>query len=295
MIKNVYLKKCIHGTHGNSRISLVQCKSHSRHQQWSWDPSTSSLIMPHNKGCLTVKSMHAFAPVKLEPCGSNSQHQAWICNKKGHLNLQGLDLHLNAKPNSNKVFVSTEKDKFSKWKTVTDESICTGDRADEKHTGHVQQKIVDMPSLIHKMVNSSESMTLPWTPRVGLNYSTSVTELSSITWTRKDKMVLTEENSTNWKIAMLVLSPLAFTLGLLILILNIQYNKKKKRIPALKSYPRPALGATLARERSLLTATAGSPQRHTKQVSPTPSLRYGEILIEWKDGTVTPLFDNFSY
>ncbi|XP_040436171.1 uncharacterized protein LOC121081312 isoform X2 [Falco naumanni] len=95
---------------------------------------------------------------------------------------------------------------------------------------------------------------------------------------------------TNWKTAMLVLSPLAFILGLIILTLNVHYNKKKKILSALKSSPANSSRADL-REQSPLRR---GPQPYLPP-SRSPSLRRGEILIEWKDGTVTPLFDNANY
>ncbi|CAM5143919.1 unnamed protein product [Natator depressus] len=98
--------------------------------------------------------------------------------------------------------------------------------------------------------------------------------------------------ATNWKTAMLVLSPFAFILGLIILTLNVRYNKKKK-LSALKSYPESCSTAGL-QEQSPLTVTAGSWQRSIPD-SRSPSLQHGEILIEWKDGTVTPLFDNANF
>ncbi|KAL9822309.1 uncharacterized protein GJ701_017054 [Geothlypis trichas] len=97
---------------------------------------------------------------------------------------------------------------------------------------------------------------------------------------------------TNWKTAMLVLSPLAFILGLIILTLNVHYNKKKKILSALKSSPAHSSRADLREPAPL---RRGPPPQPYLPPSRSPSLRRGEILIEWKDGTVTPLFDNINY
>ncbi|MEQ2162848.1 hypothetical protein GOODEAATRI_024133 [Goodea atripinnis] len=88
---------------------------------------------------------------------------------------------------------------------------------------------------------------------------------------------------------MLVLSSLALVLGTVILILNVYSNRRKKVVCVLKSYaPRPEMsvsGSPSTSERAALTEYA----RHYPQSSPT--LQRGEIRIEWKDGTVTPLYE----
>ncbi|KAM9811223.1 uncharacterized protein ACB057_005204 [Neosynchiropus ocellatus] len=93
----------------------------------------------------------------------------------------------------------------------------------------------------------------------------------------------------SWKITMLVLSSLALVLGTAILILNVYSNRRKKVVCVLKSYsPRPEMcvpGSPAANERARLTEHAMRPPNST------PVTQRGEILIEWKDGTVTPLYE----
>ncbi|XP_062874133.1 uncharacterized protein si:dkey-245n4.2 [Trichomycterus rosablanca] len=86
-----------------------------------------------------------------------------------------------------------------------------------------------------------------------------------------------------WKVTMLVLSSLAILLGTVILIFNVYQNRRKKTVVVLKSYS------------SLEEASQpGSPvTKHLTNPSRSPSIRRGEILVEWKDGTVTPLFDTY--
>ncbi|EMP32505.1 hypothetical protein UY3_10346, partial [Chelonia mydas] len=247
LIKNIRLEKCIQVAHHDSgQISLADCKLHSQQQQWRWDPRTKSIVSLKTKQCLTIHKPQEFASAYLEPCGDGAR-QTWACSKKGHLTLHGLGLHLNAKQ-GHKVFVSREKDKFSKWKTLSDETVCAVSPTVAPRLGDLMQEAADALVWVHE--------------------------------------------TTNWKTAMLVLSPFAFILGLIILTLNVRYNKKKK-LSALKSYPESCSRAGL-QEQSPLTVTAGSWQRSIPD-SRSPSLQHGEILIEWKDGTVTPLFDNANF
>lgn len=67
-------------------------------------------------------------------------------------------------------------------------------------------------------------------------------------------------------------------------------HRKKKILSALKSSPANNSRVDLREP----TPLRRGPQPYLPP-SRSPSLRHGEILIEWKDGTVTPLFDNINY
>ncbi|KFQ51830.1 hypothetical protein N334_12402, partial [Pelecanus crispus] len=124
LIRNTQLEKCIRVSHHETNsISLTDCKVRSQHQQWSWDPATSTIVSLQTKHCLSAHKMQKYAVVKLEPCG-DWERQVWSCSKKGRLTLQSSGFHLSTKEGGQKVFVSSEKDKFSRWKTLADETIC---------------------------------------------------------------------------------------------------------------------------------------------------------------------------
>ncbi|KFQ99064.1 hypothetical protein Y956_05035, partial [Nipponia nippon] len=124
LIRNTWLEKCIHVSHYETNsISLTDCKVHFQQQQWSWDPATRTIISLQSKQCLLAHKTQEYAVVKLEPC-RDWEHQVWVCRKKGHLTLQSLGFHLSTKEGGHKVFVLRKKDKFSRWKTLADETIC---------------------------------------------------------------------------------------------------------------------------------------------------------------------------
>ncbi|OWK58778.1 hypothetical protein RLOC_00015083 [Lonchura striata] len=292
LIKNTRLEKCICASHETHSISLASCKEHSQQQRWAWDPDSGTIISLHTKYCLSAHRMHQDSLVKLEPC-ADREHQAWSCSKKGHLTLQSLGFHLGTKEGGHKVFVSREKDKFSRWKTLADETICaaaqTAAQRPRKPTQQVpdtrvwtyETKTIDSPKI--DAVDKESSVSLTDTPLANLFNST-------VSPAKTKQAQLPANEGTNWKTAMLVLSPLAFILGLIILTLNVHYNKKKKILSALKSSPANS---------SRVDLREPTPSRRVPQLylppSRSPSLRHGEILIEWKDGTVTPLFDNINY
>lgn len=135
------MEKCIRVSHHEtSRISLTDCKVHSQQQQWSWDPTTRTIVSLQTKQCLSAHKWQEYVLVKLEPCG-DWERQAWSCSKKGRLSVQGF--HLSTKEGGHKVFFTREKDKFSKWKTLADETICAATRTAALRPSKPTQHAVD--------------------------------------------------------------------------------------------------------------------------------------------------------
>ncbi|XP_054843255.1 uncharacterized protein LOC129334905 [Eublepharis macularius] len=319
LIKNVRLGKCIHvSLHETERIGLSDCKAHSQLFWWGWDVAARAIVSLKTRQCLTVHKPEEFAAAQLEPCGGHV-HQAWGCSKKGHLTLQGMGLHLSTQQGGHKAFLSREKDKFSRWKTWMDEIICTRDLPVAPGPSYPTEKsVVPWERVLQtKVITSAKTPTLPGDPTTTSATPTLETEpdaTSALPSTEEitmepevekhthfkkhagnqKKTASAHHPGTNWKTVMLVLSPLAFILGLVILALNIHYNKKKKTtmLSALKR--RPDKSHQGSYEERLPFSSAS----HKTQIipsSPSPSLKHGEILIEWKDGTITPLFDHMNY
>eukprot|EP00076_Gallus_gallus_P049155 XP_424974.2 uncharacterized protein LOC427400 isoform X1 [Gallus gallus] len=316
LIRNTRLEKCIRVSHHEADgIGLAECMPHSQQQQWSWDPASGTITSLQTNQCLSAHKTREYGLAKMEPCG-NRDRQVWACSKKGHLTLQSLGFHLSAKDGGHKVFVSREKDKFSRWKTLEDETICAAARRATLRPAESMRGVVDTRVWIYesKTIDTSKSDVMERESSVGLTDPPLVNKLNSTVVPVKTKQAYLPEHEdvsynhskkhhgnrgkvtgarlagTNWKTAMLVLSPLAFILGLIILTLNVHYNKKKKILSALKNPPASSSRADLQETSPLQRC----PQPYLPP-SRSPSLRHGEILIEWKDGTVTPLFDNANY
>ncbi|XP_025894838.1 uncharacterized protein LOC112947045 [Nothoprocta perdicaria] len=159
LIKNIRLEKCIHVSHHEpDGIGLTHCKLHSQQQRWSWDPDTKSIISLETKLCLSAYKTREYSLVKLEPCG-DWERQAWACSKKGHLTLQSLGFHLSTKEGGHKVFVSREKNKFSKWKTSADETICAAAWTATPSPAEPTQVTVDRLVQIYETNTSDSSKT----------------------------------------------------------------------------------------------------------------------------------------
>ncbi|XP_077202680.1 uncharacterized protein LOC143841993 isoform X2 [Paroedura picta] len=320
LIKNVRLGQCLHvSPHETEKIGLSDCKPHLPQFQWGWDAASRAIVSLKTRQCLAVQKPQEFAAAQLEPCGDHG-HQSWVCSKKGHLSLQGLGLHLSTQLGGHKAFLSGEKDKFSRWKTWMDEIVCTAGLAVPRRKPVVPWEQVPQSETIRgEIATSSGTPTFLGDPTT--TSSTSATleadlDLNS-TLPRRDGISLAPEeethtprkhaghhrkiagartSGTNWKTMMLILSPLAFILGLIILGLNIHYNKKKKRmLSGPKRYPEKSHPVNYEERLPFSGTPSAGHQTPTILSSPSPSLKHGEILIEWKDGTITPLFDNMSY
>ncbi|XP_072353319.1 uncharacterized protein [Scyliorhinus torazame] len=271
-IKNVHLDKCIRANNENNRISLTECNPDSEQQQWRWDSRLNSIVSLKTERCLTVHKTNEFGTVKLAPCASGHP-QAWTCSKRGHLTLEGFSLHLNVKHKTNKVHVSHEKGKLSKWRTFKDKIICTEANHIWQHEGnHIEVSEAQTE-------NIEKSTNIPVTNYVS---DASYPTFENITHSKEnDKTVRFKlSDGTTWKVTMLSLGAVMLMLGLIILPLNVLYNSRKKKLH----------GGTVAESADEKTSlTTGFKLQH--DASRSPSLRHGEILIEWKDGKITPLFD----
>ncbi|XP_067087574.1 uncharacterized protein si:dkey-245n4.2 [Osmerus mordax] len=313
-IRNELLGKCVQVQDGRPRgvrVVLEECSPASPLQEWQWLPETQALSSVYTGDCLTALRVQQHESVRLQSCSRSGVYsgvdggvaggekeeddkdvQSWMCTKKGHLALQGKGLHLSVRQDSSKIFLSKERGQVSKWRFVGNGTGCN-ERGDG-HRHHHHHHHVVASSLIERSLSvstssnqsqpggSDQNTTDPWSERLPRPQSTAVPEEPSI-------MYFSMDYGMGWKVTMLVLSSLALVLGALILILNVHHNRRRKVVCVLKSYtPAGELsppGSPVPSERAPLTRNALRPPR-----SPAP--QRGEILIEWKDGTVTPLFES---
>nr|XP_060615632.1 uncharacterized protein LOC132765352 [Anolis sagrei ordinatus] len=250
LIKNARLGKCIHVfPHAVDQVGLSECKPHSLHHQWGWDMARRAVVSLATKQCLSVSHLEEFALAQVGVCGGEGPPQGWTCSQKGHLTLQGSGLHLTTKPGGHKAFLAKEKDKFSRWKTLTDEIICAVEPAvtDLGFGDPVEERLDPLDwvpeskstaSLELRMTFPVKATTVPpATIWEDLSNTTSTFPKNEDGGFAEDQERYTHHKKhpkkatgsrhpgTNWKIIMLVLSPVAFILGLVILLLNIHYNR----------------------------------------------------------------------
>ncbi|XP_043096484.1 uncharacterized protein si:dkey-245n4.2 isoform X2 [Puntigrus tetrazona] len=302
LLRNEEMRKCVQVNEGqvSSRLTLQDCRADLDLQEWSWNPETRSISNPQTGGCLTAPQIQEHESVWLQPCGSEQEDregQAWSCSKKGLLTLHGKGLYLSVRHDSSKVFLSKDRGKSSKWRTLANQTVC--EETDSTH--HSQNVLQDSQQTLSTGPRIITQIRY-WHP--GNNDQTSKLKSTETTQTPEasDKPqssvepggpsvnVFTPDYGTGWKMTMLLLSSLALLLGLVILTLNIYQNRRKKTVVVLKSFTPTGEaslpGSPVPSERAPLT-------RHPMKTAQSPSIQRGEILVEWKDGTVTPLFETY--
>ncbi|KAL0979776.1 hypothetical protein UPYG_G00189500 [Umbra pygmaea] len=295
-IRNEQLGECLQVVlqDANPGVGLGQCSPGSMLQEWQWIPESRALSSLHTRECLSGHE-HELS-VQMQPCGPGNEagviteadkrdrtDQAWVCSKKGHLTLLGKVLHLSAHHVSSKVFLSQERGPASKWRTLGNNTVC-GKRDGPHHRHRSTQPAARLPSTIDGVVTPIITEMDPVTEHSHLPETTSAPQGPAMTFFNK-------EYGFGWKVTMLVLSSLALLLGAVMLMLNIHQNRKKKKVLCvLNSYSPMGMasqpGSPMPSERARLTQHPMPPAR-------SPSLQHGEILIEWKDGTFTPLFNSY--
>ncbi|XP_028852523.1 uncharacterized protein LOC114799814 [Denticeps clupeoides] len=278
ILRNEQLWKCVGVKRDQSQaaVMLRDCQPGYAHQEWEWHPESGSLSSMLNGECLSAPGGQEHEAVQLHICQDRSEGQMWSCSKKGHLTLRGTGLHLSARPDSHRIFLSRDRGRASKWRTLDNDTVCSnagsGDskqhRPQQPHLTTIQTHTT-FPTHLNLTAEGDVLVTVqPWE-----NVNPEQPTLTSFT----------TDYGVGWQVAMVVLSSLALLLGLVILVLNIYHNRGKK-VVLLKPCTR-TTASPVPHDRTPLTKSPVAPHR-------SPSLQRGEILIEWKDGTVTPLFDS---
>ncbi|TRY97812.1 hypothetical protein DNTS_014950 [Danionella cerebrum] len=300
VIRNEELRQCVevNEAHLSSSLSLQECRPGSTLQEWHWNPQTRTLSNPKTGGCLTAPLIQEYGGVWLQACSAMEQEhhegQSWSCSKKGLVTLHGKGLHLSTRHDSSKVFISRDRGKGSKWRTLGNRTVC-----EERDTAlHSQNEVQESernlstgPRILTQIrywYSGENEQTSPIKSTEATQTSGASTEPQSSEDPRVN--VYTTDHGTGWKMTMVLLSSLALLLGLVILTLNIYQNRRKKTVVVLKSYTpteeASVPGSPVPSERAPLT-------RHPMSTAQSASIQRGEILVEWKDGTITPLFETY--
>ncbi|KAL2091862.1 hypothetical protein ACEWY4_011660 [Coilia grayii] len=296
---------------GRHRLELVDCQPDSASQEWLWDPESCSIKSLEADECLSAAGTYPkHDGVRLRSChdgDDGGDSQAWTCSKKGHLSLQGFRLYMSLRhsqelPTKTKLLhLSQDRGQASQWRTLSNSTVCGegggGSGMCLRRVPRIVQHPTTTPSTLplslseNKMplntMQMSEDVLVP--DPTGPSTNTSLPFPPPGPFTPEHGMLdfFNMDFGIGWKVAMLVLSSLALVLGFVILILSILQNRKKN-VVVLKSYTRTGEesqpGSPVLHDRAPLT-------KHPMRPAHSPTLIRGEILVAWKDGTVTPLFD----
>ncbi|KFP90421.1 Organic solute transporter subunit beta, partial [Apaloderma vittatum] len=97
------------------------------------------------------------------------------------------------------------------------------------------------------------------------------------------------EDPSTWNYSVLALSFVAMILGLLLLTINIVRNRKRKT-HMYRETVETMQEAELEGKQALMPVQGYSPAETQKQELTPQDQRSGEVVVQWKDGTVTSLY-----
>ncbi|NXJ02077.1 OSTB protein, partial [Psophia crepitans] len=261
LMKNAKVKLCLQASLTNGNLLLEDCNPESDFQDWSWQGD--SLMNHGTQNCLSVVGPDSVVQTSL--CVSTG-YTSWDCSDSLLSPLGRSPGYLVA--NRKGVALSNVRGLKAQWQDVTNRSVC------EKK---VEQGRYFPAALASTRVydHTAGNATLA----LGIARE----ELEELLW------FFRREDPSTWNYSVLALSCVAMILGLFLLAINIVRNRKRK-IHMYGEAVQTAPDVELEAKQALMAVQEYSPATQPKQEPVPQDQRSGEVLVQWKDGTVTPLY-----
>ncbi|NXP14974.1 OSTB protein, partial [Thinocorus orbignyianus] len=264
LMKNAKLKLCLQASASDGSLLMEDCNPDSDFQDWSW--RGDSLVNHGTRSCLSVVGTDR---VQTSLCGSTGS-MTWDCSNLLLSPLGSSQVYLVA--NKKGVTLSNVRSLKAQWQDVADRNIC------EVKAEHDRYFTAALTST-HMYDSRAGNITLP----LGMSQG----ELEDLLW------FFRREDPSAWNYSVLAISLVAMILGLLLLSINIVRNRKRK----LETYggaeqmvPQPELEA----KQALMSMQECSLAEQQKQEPVPQDQRSGDVVVQWKDGTVTSLYSERS-
>ncbi|NWZ53287.1 OSTB protein, partial [Haliaeetus albicilla] len=259
LMKNAKVKLCLQASPMNGDLLLEDCNPESDFQDWSWQGD--SLMNHSTQSCLSV-------------VGAN-RVQTSLCGSLGYTSWDCLNLLLSPVGSSQGYLVANRKgvalDKVrglkAQWQDVADRSVC-------KEKAEQDRYFPAALASTHMYDDTAGNATLT----LGVDPE----ELEELLW------FFRREDSSTWNYSVLALSFMAMILGLLLLAINIVRNRKRKI--HMYSEVETMQQAELEAKQALMPVQEYSPAKPGEQELVPQDQRPGEVVVQWKDGTVTSLY-----
>ncbi|NWI53438.1 OSTB protein, partial [Calyptomena viridis] len=264
LIKNAKFKLCLQASPTNRNLLLEDCNPESGFQDWSWQGN--SLVNRGTQSCLSVSDADR---VQTSVCASTG-YTSWDCSNSLLSPLGTSQGYLVA--NKKGVTLSDVRGLKAQWQDAEDRSVC------EKKAEYNSYFPAALTSpQVHE--HTAGSATLP----LGMDQQ----QLEELLW------FFRREDPSTWNYSVLALSLATLILGLLLLAINIVRNRKRKILmngEELQTVPQAELDA----KQALIPAREHSPAEPQKQEPVPQDQRPGEVMVQWKDGTITSLYTGIS-
>ncbi|KAF1618509.1 Organic solute transporter subunit beta, partial [Eudyptes chrysolophus] len=260
LMKNAKVKLCLQASPMNGDLLLEDCNPESDFQDWSWQGD--SLMNHGTQSCLSMVGANR---VQTSLCNS-AGYTSWDCSNSLLSPLGSSQGYLVA--NRKGVALNSVGGLKAQWQDVADRSVCEEKAEQDRY----------FPAALastHVYGHTAGNMTLA----LGIGQE----ELEGLLW------FFRREDPSTWNYSVLALSFVALILGLLLLAINIVRNRKRK-IHMYREAVQTTQQAELEAKQALMPVQEYSPAELQKQEPVLQDQRSGEVVVQWKDGTVTSLY-----
>ncbi|NXF28855.1 OSTB protein, partial [Nyctibius bracteatus] len=260
LMKNAKVKLCLQASPMDGDVLLEDCHPQSDLQDWSWQGD--SLVNHGTQSCLSVAGADA---VQTSLCGTAGS-TSWDCSNSLLSPLGSSQGYLMA--NKKGVTLGNVRGPKAQWQDVADRSVCEEKAEQDRHfpAALASAQVYD---------HTAGNVTLA----LGMDQE----ELEELLW------FFRREDPSTWNYSILALSFVAMILGLLLLAINIVRNRKRK-LHVYREAAQTTQQAELGAKQALVPVQEYSPAEPPKQEPEPQGERSGEVMVQWKDGTVTSLY-----
>ncbi|NXM34996.1 OSTB protein, partial [Oxyruncus cristatus] len=263
LIKNAKFNLCLQASPINRNLLLENCNPESDFQDWSWQGD--SLVNHGTQSCLSVSGADA---VQTSLCASTG-YMSWDCSNSLLSPLGTSQSYLVA--NRKAVTLGDVRGLKAQWQDAADRSVCEEKTAKAGHDRYFPAALTSPQ--VHE--HTAGSATLP----LGMDQE----QLEELLW------FFRREDPLAWNYSVLALSLATFILGLVLLTINIVRNRKRKILMS-RNTGQTSLQAELDAKKALIPVQEYRPAEPQKQNPVPQDQRPGEVMVQWKDGTVSSLY-----
>ncbi|NXA79929.1 OSTB protein, partial [Thryothorus ludovicianus] len=261
LIKSIRVKLCIQARLINRNLLLEDCSPESNFQDWSWQGSSGELWH-------TELPLHAGRwGMWKGPMSFQGSLQPWCCTIMGSAakNTRHFSVH--------EVRLCIHGCVLPAWRDML------GNPGSEREA-EAEHKYLPTPlASTHVDEHTAGNVTLP----LGLEQQ----QLEELLW------FFRREDPSTWNYSVLALSLATMILGLVLLTINIMRNRKRK-ILVNREAAQSTQEAELDAKQALMPVQEYSPAEPLKQEPGPQEQRPGDVMVQWKDGTVTSLYTEMS-
>ncbi|NXS64290.1 OSTB protein, partial [Brachypteracias leptosomus] len=260
LMKNAKVKLCLEASPTSGNLLLEDCDPESHFQDWSWQGH--SLVNQGTRSCLTVVGANS---VQTSLCGSTS----WDCSDSLLSPLGSSQGYLVA--NRKGVALNDVRGLKAQWQDVAERSVCE-EKAEAEQDRHFFAALASTHGYEHTAGNATLALGI------------SQEELEELLW------FFRREDPAAWNYSILALSFITLVLGLLLLAINVARNRKRK-IHEYREAAQAAQQAELEAKQALMSVQQEQSPAEPEKQEPLPQdQKAGDVVVQWKDGTITSLY-----